>query len=55
MNVLNGVNNSNINMKHIPHVEKSQRNWIKKNYIYSFFKFKNQNLSKFRPGKNFNF
>jgi len=25
----NGVSNSNINMKHIRDVEKSQRNWIK--------------------------
>jgi len=30
-------------MKHIPHVEKSQRNWVKKDYIHSFLKFKNQN------------
>ena len=52
--MLNCVNNSNINMKHIPHVEKSQRNWVKKDYIHSFLKFRDQNLSKL-PGTNSNF
>jgi len=42
-------------MKHNSHVEKSQRNWVKNNYIHSFLKFRDQNLSKFRPGTNSNF
>jgi len=36
-------------------LKKNQRNWVKKDYVHSFLKFRDQNLSKFQSGTNSNF